>query len=458
MEHSEQTPTHNNKEEQQVAALPFDLPQTTIFSVQADLEARTRLVDLIAAISDALIWKGTLPAILQRCCEALVETLDVAFARIWTLDEQEQVLHLQASAGLYTHLNGPHGRVPVGQFKIGLIAAERLPHLSNAVIGDSRVSDQEWAKREGMVSFAGYPLLIEGRLVGVMAVFARHPLPTMTLDIMRAAAKAVALGIDHKQIELEREHLLLTTQHAREQAEDALEARNAFLSSVSHDLKTPLTSIKGNAQMLQLRIKRGALSSPQDIARLQQSLETIEGSVKKMRTMIDDLLDLAQLQAGQKLEFDTNEENLVALVERVVQEQQATTTKHQLLFQPTVSELLVSIDEIRLERVVGNLLNNAIKYSPVGGEITIRLLQEHRETSDWAVLTLQDQGIGIPAADLPHIFEPFRRADNSKGKIQGTGVGLTSAAQIIEQHAGTITVESEEGVGTLFTIRIPLSK
>lgn len=457
MKHFEQTPDHTDKEEQQVAALQFDLPQTTIFSVQADLEARTRLVDLIAAISDALIWKGTLPAILQRCCEALVETLDVAFARIWTLDEQEQVLYLQASAGLYTHLDGPHGRVPVGQFKIGLIAAERLPHLSNAVIGDPRVSDQEWAKREGMIAFAGYPLLIEGRLVGVLAVFARHLLPTMTLDTMRAAAKAVALGIDHKQIEQEREHLLLATQHAREQAEDALEARNAFLSSVSHDLKTPLTSIKGNAQMLQLRIKRGALSSPQDVTRLQQGLETIENSVKKMRTMIDDLLDLAQLQAGQKLEFDTSEENFVALVERVVQEQQVTTTKHQLLFQPVVSELLVSVDETRLERVVGNLLNNAIKYSPIGGTITISLFQELIENSGWAVLALQDQGIGIPAADLPHIFEPFRRADNSKGKIQGTGVGLTSAAQIIEQHAGTITVESEEGVGTLFTIRIPLS-
>ena len=456
MEYSEQMPIHNNKEEQQVTAPQFDLPQTTIFSVQADLEARTRLVDLIAAISDALIWKGTLPAILQRCCEALVETLNVAFARIWTLDEQEQVLHLQASAGLYTHLNGPHGRVPVGQFKIGLIAAERLPHLSNAVIGDPRVSDQEWAKREGMVSFAGYPLLIEGRLVGVMAVFARHPLPPMTLDTMRAAAKAVALGIDHKQIERERERLLLTTQHAKELAEDALEARNAFLSSVSHDLKTPLTSIKGNAQMIQLRIKRGALSSPQDVTRLQQNLETIENSVKKMRTMIDDLLDLAQLQAGQKLEFDTSDENFVTLVERVVQEQQATTIKHTLLFQTTVSELPVSIDETRVERVVGNLLNNAIKYSPVGGEITIRLFQEYSENVDWAVLALQDQGIGIPAADLPHIFEPFRRADNSKGKIQGTGVGLTSAAQIIEQHAGTITVESEEGVGTLFTIRIPL--
>ncbi len=456
MENSEQMPIHNNREEQPLADLQFDLPQTTILSVQADLEARTRLVNLIAAVSDALIWKGTLPAILQRCCEALVDTLEVAFARIWTLDEQGQVLLLQASAGLYTHLDGFHSRVPVGQFKIGLIAAERLPHLSNAVIGDPRVSDQEWAKREGMVAFAGYPLMIEGRVVGVMAVFARHTLSTVTLDTMRAAAKTIALSIDHRQIEQERERLLLTTQQAREQAEDALEARNAFLSSVSHDLKTPLTSIKGNAQMLQLRIKRGTLSSPQDIARLQQSLETIESSVKKMRTMIDDLLDLAQLQAGQKLDFDTSEENFVTLVQRVVEEQQATTTKHQLLFQTAVSELVVSIDEARLERVVGNLLNNAIKYSPVGGAITISLSQEHGETSDWAVLALQDEGIGIPAADLPHIFEPFRRADNSKGKIQGTGVGLTSAAQIIEQHAGTITVESEEGVGTLFTIRIPL--
>jgi len=454
-EYSERIPAHQHEEENQLHDLQLDAVQVITTSVQDDLEARTRLVDLIVAVSDALIWKGTLPAILQRCCEALVETLGVAFARIWTLNEQEQMLYLQGSAGLYTHLDGSHCRVPMGHFKIGLIATERLPHLTNAVIGDPRVSDQEWAKREGMVSFAGYPLLIEGRMMGVMAVFARHPLSSMTLDTMRAAAKAIALGVDHKQIEQERERLLLTTQQAREQAEDALEARNAFLSSVTHDLKTPLTSIKGNAQMLKMRVQRGALSSSEDIARLQQGLTTIETSVNKMRTMIDDLLDLAQLQAGQKLTFDTGEENFVALVQRVVQEQQATTTRHQLVFKTSISELLVSIDATRLERVLGNLLNNAIKYSPVGGEVTISLSQEQRETSNWAVLELQDQGIGIPAEDLPHIFEPFRRADNSKGKIQGTGIGLTSAAQIIEQHAGTVTVKSEEGVGTLFTIRLP---
>ncbi len=437
-------------------SVQVDVPQIVHPPVQDDLDSRARLVNLIASISDALIGKGVLPEILQRCCEALVETLDVAFARIWTLDEQEQMLVLQASAGMYTHLNGFHGRVPVGQYKIGLIAAERLPHLSNAVIGDPRVSDQEWAKREGMTAFAGYPLLIGERVVGVMAVFSRHTLSTITLDTMRAAAKTIALSIDHKQIVQEREQLLLAAQQAKEQAEDALEARNALLFSVTHDLKTPLTAIQGNAQLLQMRIKRGTISTEQDVQRLQQGLETIGSSVKKMRTMIDDLLDLAQLQAGQKLPIERREENFVELVQRIVQEQQATTTRHQLHFQTPVPELPVAMDRMRVERVVGNLLNNAIKYSPAGGEIATRLSQEHEEGSGWAVLELQDHGIGIPAADLPHIFEPFRRAENSKGKIQGTGVGLTSAAQIIEQHDGTITVQSEEGVGTIFTIRLPL--
>ena len=89
------------------------------------------------------------------------------------LNSRDDVLELRASAGQYTHLDGPHSRVPVGKYKIGLIAQERQPHLANSVVGDPRVSDQEWALREGMIAFAGYPLIIENRLVGVMAMFAR---------------------------------------------------------------------------------------------------------------------------------------------------------------------------------------------------------------------------------------------------------------------------------------------
>src|SRR4029079_14180510 len=105
-------------------------------------------------------------------------------ARIWTVSAEGDILELQASAGMYTHLDGPHGRVPVGKFKIGLIAQERKPHLTNTVVGDPRVSDQEWAKREGMVAFAGYPLLLENRVVWVMALFAKSPLAEATLTAL----------------------------------------------------------------------------------------------------------------------------------------------------------------------------------------------------------------------------------------------------------------------------------
>jgi two-component system NtrC family sensor kinase len=140
---------------------------------------------------------------LQRCCDAVVEHLGSAFARIWTLNEEKNLLELQASSGMYTHIDGGHARVPVGQFEIGLVASERKPHLTNTVIGDPRVHDQEWAKREGMVAFAGYPLLIGDQLVGVMATFARKPFSQNTLDAMGSVARSIAVGIQRQLAERE---------------------------------------------------------------------------------------------------------------------------------------------------------------------------------------------------------------------------------------------------------------
>ena len=138
---------------------------------------------------------------LQGCAEAIVSNLDAAFARIWTLDAATNVLELRASAGQYTHIDGPHGRVPVGKFKIGLIAEERKPHFTNAVVDDPRVGDPDWARRNGLVSFAGYPLLLDDRVVGVIAMFARHPLSASTLDALSVVATTAAVGIERKETE-----------------------------------------------------------------------------------------------------------------------------------------------------------------------------------------------------------------------------------------------------------------
>ena len=181
------------------------------------LNERAVLAEFIADISNALNHSETLPVILQLCTEAMVRRLDAAFARIWTHNPKDHVLELQASAGMYTHIDGGHSRVPVGKFKIGLIASERKPHLTNSVVGDPRVNDQEWAKREGMVAFAGYPLLVEEKLVGVMAMFSRKPLMASTLQTMESVSKAIAASIlrkrsdEEKQQETERSRAILET-------------------------------------------------------------------------------------------------------------------------------------------------------------------------------------------------------------------------------------------------------
>lgn len=152
----------------------------------ADLD---RQLGLVRDVGIALTRSAPLAEQLAEAVQALVSHLDAAFARIWTLRPGESVLKLQASAGLYTHLDGGHSQVPVGMFKIGLIAAERQAHLTNDVPNDPRVSDQAWAAREGMVAFAGYPLLVGARLVGVMAMFSKQRLPPVTLDALALVAR-----------------------------------------------------------------------------------------------------------------------------------------------------------------------------------------------------------------------------------------------------------------------------
>jgi signal transduction histidine kinase len=412
-----------------------------------------RLNALSTQVNLALIQNIPLREMLHACTDALVQYLDAAFARIWTLNTETQELELQASSGMYTHLNGGHSRIPIGRFKIGLIAQMRLPHLTNAVIGDPRVNDQEWAKREGMIAFAGYPLLIEDRIVGVMALFARHTLTRFVLDAMSSIANAVALGIDRKRTEEERNRLLIHKEHARA-AELALQIRNAFLSNVSHDLKNPLTSIKTTIQLWQRRLVQGR---PLEVNRLLTEIARLDSQTTKMGKMIDNLLDIAQLQIGQQPTLAPQELDLVALVRRVAQIQQSTTDRQRIVLEVSLPELTMLGDPIRLERVCTNLLSNAIKYSLPEGTITVTVSKEEKENSSWAKLRVQDQGLGIPAEEVSHIFKLFYRASNVPDSMAGTGIGLASVAQIVEQHGGTITVESKEGVGTTFIIHLPLA-
>jgi PAS domain S-box-containing protein len=165
------------------------------------IRERAALAAFTADVTGALITGKPLRDILHHCAEAMVQHLDAAFARIWTLNEAQDVLELQASAGMYAHLDGDHARIRVGELKIGRIAEERQPHLTNAVRSDPLVHDHAWAVREGLVAFAGYPLIVDDELVGVAAMFARDPLTDATLQALGSVVNSIASAIERKRAE-----------------------------------------------------------------------------------------------------------------------------------------------------------------------------------------------------------------------------------------------------------------
>jgi diguanylate cyclase (GGDEF)-like protein/PAS domain S-box-containing protein len=189
------------REKEHVAGtISFGIDITEQKQARALIE-QMHLVTFVKDVGIALTKGNTLHEILHHCAEAIVNHLDAAFARIWTVNEKSGMMELQASAGMYTHLDGPHSRIPVGKFKIGRIAQERKPHLTNSVTVDPSISHKDWAKQEGMVAFAGYPLLTGDHLAGVVAMFARKELSQHTLRALASVADIIALGITHKEDE-----------------------------------------------------------------------------------------------------------------------------------------------------------------------------------------------------------------------------------------------------------------
>lgn len=168
---------------------------------QSLLAERARLDTLRSEIAIVLAQSNALPVILQKCAEAVVLHLDAAFVRIWTYNAENRLLELQASAGLYTHLNGSHSQIALGQFIVGQIAQQQLPHITDDLLALPQMSDRSWAQREGITAFAGYPLIVEGTVVGVMAAFAQQPFSPTVLDNFAFVAGSLAQLIERKQTE-----------------------------------------------------------------------------------------------------------------------------------------------------------------------------------------------------------------------------------------------------------------
>jgi signal transduction histidine kinase/CheY-like chemotaxis protein len=234
---------------------------------------RERHAGLAMDVGIALTRGEGLRSMLQQCTESLVRRLDVALARVWTLDESDATLQLEASSGLRSRVDGSEDRTPVGQLAIGLAAQQRRPYVTNEAGSDPLVGDRVWAVREGMVSLAAYPLLLGDRVVGVMAMFARQPFSRDTLDVLGTVADSVALGIQRKWVEQERARLLVRERRHNEQLQGLAEAALAMNSAVSLDALLQVVADRART-ILGARHVLARLADAETWASVKQSVST----------------------------------------------------------------------------------------------------------------------------------------------------------------------------------------
>ena len=250
-------------------------------------------------------------------------------------------------------------------------------------------------------------------------------------------------------------HVVVQQRDAMRRLKEADEAKTALVSTVSHELRTPLTSIIGYLDVL---LDMTDDSMAPEVAGM---LRVIERNAHRLRALIEDLLTQSQIEAGRRL-VELGRVDLVDVLTEVQETIEPLADNAHLGFDLDLAErgvLIIDGDPRQLGQAVTNLAANAVKFTPRGGLVVVSATREPgRDGIERAVIRVRDTGIGIPADELPQLFDRFFRATNArKAVIQGTGLGLAIVAEIVTQHSGTIEVESELGHGTTFVIRLPLA-
>lgn len=278
-------------------------------------------------------------------------------------------------------------------------------------------------------------------------------IPELIIDSQDANGEYLSLRVRFALVRRESGFIsgLVAVLHDTTEQEKEERERRLFVSNVSHELRTPLTSVKSYLEALD----EGALSEPVAPDFIKVSLD----ETNRMMRMVTDLLHLSRIDNATS-HLDVELINFTAFITFILNRfdqirGQDEEKKYELVRDYPITSVWIEIDTDKMTQVIDNILNNAIKYSPDGGKITVTM----KTTDDQMILSISDQGLGIPKQDLPRIFDRFYRVDRARSRAQGgTGLGLAIAKEIIKQHDGFIWAKSEYGKGSTFTIVLPYDK
>ncbi len=371
----------------------------------------------------------------------VARSLDTAdAASLMVVDHEENALVIRGQSGLSE-----------GYAKAQRIPLERaLKHYQlpgSMVVRDLRTAplgDATLIRREGLAKVLALSIVREGELLGALHIYTRDPardFDEIDRDLAHILASQTAVAIINAR--------LVT------QLRDVDEAREQFLSIVSHELRTPLTPLKALAQLQLGRLRRSQeRGTPMDLEALARNLESIERQVDRMNGLVNDLLSVSRAGKG-TLDMDRSPFDLAAELRDVVGRYVAATReegRHSFVVD-SPETLTYDGDQTRIDQLLMNLVANAVKYSPRGGQVAVRLAQQDGA----AEIAITDQGIGIPAADLARLGGAFTRGIGKAASFAGMGIGLHVAKLVAEAHGGSLQLESAgEDKGTTVKVRLPL--
>jgi len=351
------------------------------------------------------------------------------------VDQAKEVLAHEIQRRYPFDPEAPHGAPKVLRTRLPELCAEVTDALLIAAAHDPQ--HLGLLRALGLTSFISVPLEARGRILGALTIAMSESdrrYASADLALAEDLAHRIAAAIDNAQL--------------YRAAQDSIRMRDIFLSVAAHELRTPLTSLLGYTQLVERRAGHASTISDRD----RQALRVVADQATRLSKMVASLLDISRLQLGQ-LSIEPLPLDLGALAARLVEEARPLLMEHSIEYIGMRAPALISGDELRLEQAVQNLIQNAVKYSPQGGGIIVRVACD----DTCASVAVTDSGIGIPPEALPQLFQRFYRAPNVDPQhISGLGVGLYVVKEIVELHGGTVDVRSEVGAGSTFMLSIPL--
>ena len=391
----------------------------------------------LAAVTEVALAHLDLDELLDALLDRITESLQVDTVAVLLLEEPGTVLAARAAKGIEEEVERGI-RIPVGRGFAGKIAAEARPIVLHDV--DHADVLNPILREKGIRSLVGVPLVVQGRVTGVLHVGSLEPrhFTDDNVRFLQIVADRVALAIEHARLYEEARR----ARREADTAEAALRARDEFISVAAHELKTPLTSAKVAAQLLRRTFRSISLNGPQ-----QHALDTVDRQITKLARLVVQLLDTMRLQSG-GFTLGIEDVDVADLVRECADDARALSDRHEIVVDAPAT-LRAEIDPLRLEQVLHNLLDNAVKFTPAGGRIDVTLT--HAVTT--AIISVRDRGLGMAPEHRSRVFERFYQAHPDRS---GMGLGLYISRQIVERHGGTIYAESPPDGGTRFVISLPV--